>query len=205
MKKAKCEKCKKYTYVYEHHILPQARFGKDTETVSLCGKCHKEYPQFPGNKESSLEFHYEKFFKWMMGLSIFEDLFIKGDDDRAEARADAKNRYIELKGRALFYDYELSIYFEKIFTWLENYVKEQNELTINFRFGYFNTFFSKYILALFRILESYKFIKNIDVIVNWYHLDDDEDMEKAGKEYEKIVNLSFNYISCEDWYEVHLH
>ncbi len=73
MKKSRCRKCGKYTFTYEHHILPQAQFGKDTETVNLCGNCHTEYHQYLGNKElknPSIEFHYEKFFKWMMGLTL---------------------------------------------------------------------------------------------------------------------------------------
>ncbi|NJO88486.1 MAG: hypothetical protein HC831_05615 [Chloroflexia bacterium] len=73
MKKAKCEKCRKYTYVYEYHILPQAQFGKDTDTIKLCGNCHTEYHQCVENQElrnPSVEFHYEKFFTWLMGLTL---------------------------------------------------------------------------------------------------------------------------------------
>ena len=73
MKRDKCRKCGKYTFVYEHHILPQSQFGKNTETMNLCGNCHTDYHQHLGNKElknPSIEFHYEKFFKWLMGLSV---------------------------------------------------------------------------------------------------------------------------------------
>ena len=30
MKKSRCRKCGKYTFTYEHHILPQSQFGKET-------------------------------------------------------------------------------------------------------------------------------------------------------------------------------
>jgi len=72
MKKGHCEKCKKYTYVAEHHILPKCEFG-DGETVDLCSNCHTDYHQklgFKNLKGNSMEFHYEKFLRWLTGLSI---------------------------------------------------------------------------------------------------------------------------------------
>ena len=38
-KRGKCEKCGKFFYVHEHHVLPKAFFGKG-KTVKLCPNCH---------------------------------------------------------------------------------------------------------------------------------------------------------------------
>jgi hypothetical protein len=73
MKKDYCEKCKKYLIVQEHHILPQSTFGKTKETIKLCPNCHTDYHNSLGSKNlknPDMEFHFEKFYRWLAGLSI---------------------------------------------------------------------------------------------------------------------------------------
>ena len=73
MREAKCEKCGKYLYVENHHILPQSLFGNKTETKQLCSSCHTDYHQKIGAKalkNKSVEFHYEQFYRWLASLSI---------------------------------------------------------------------------------------------------------------------------------------
>jgi len=72
MKIGQCEKCKKLTWIENHHILPQCEYG-DGETYELCPNCHNDYHQklgFKNLKGKSIEFHFEMFFRWMAGLSI---------------------------------------------------------------------------------------------------------------------------------------
>jgi predicted HNH restriction endonuclease len=73
MKKDYCRKCGKYGSVQEHHILPQSTFGKNNEKINLCPNCHADYHEQLGRNNlsnTSMEFHFEKFFKWISGLSI---------------------------------------------------------------------------------------------------------------------------------------
>jgi hypothetical protein len=69
-----CRKCGKKTFVFLHHILPQNLFGKNTETVPLCGDCHTKYHQHLGQKNlknPDIKFHYQTFLKWLyLGVII---------------------------------------------------------------------------------------------------------------------------------------
>lgn len=72
MKKGLCEKCKKFTWIEKHHILPQCDFS-EKETYKLCPTCHTDYHQKLGNKNlkgKTIEFHYLNFYRWLAGLSI---------------------------------------------------------------------------------------------------------------------------------------
>lgn len=76
MRKEKCRKCGQFTYVYKHHPLPQAIFGKgknnmDLDTVHLCGNCHTDYHEYLGKKElknPDAKFHYQKWYTWFYML-----------------------------------------------------------------------------------------------------------------------------------------
>ncbi len=73
MKKDICAKCKKYTYVETHHVLPQNLFGGAGDLVNLCPNCHTEYHQKLGTKElknPDMEFHFYKFYRWLYGVGI---------------------------------------------------------------------------------------------------------------------------------------
>lgn len=79
MKKDKCRKCGKYTYVEEHHPLPKNMFKGEGGTIPLCPNCHTEYHQklgFKNLKNPSMEFHFEKFYRWLMGLAIAGAIFL---------------------------------------------------------------------------------------------------------------------------------
>lgn len=78
MKKDFCEKCRKFTWIEFHHPLPKSVFGEG-ETCKLCSNCHTDYHQKLGGKNlknDSMEFHLEKFFRWLAGLSIVLALII---------------------------------------------------------------------------------------------------------------------------------
>ena len=70
--------------------------------------------------------------------------------------------------------------------------------TANFAFEYFNTSSSK---CLFDILKRLAQFKNqgMDVRVNWFYEEYDEDMKETGEDYEDVLNLSFNYIEVEEF------
>ncbi len=79
MEKDFCEKCENYGWVEKHHVLPKCEFGDDGELVKLCPNCHTDYHQKLGRKNlknKSMVFHFEKFYRWLAGLSIILIIFV---------------------------------------------------------------------------------------------------------------------------------
>jgi NAD-dependent SIR2 family protein deacetylase len=71
MRKGKCDKCGKITYVEEHHILPKSTFGENDQKVDLCPNCHTDYHQELGTKNlknPDIVFHLFFYEKWKYGL-----------------------------------------------------------------------------------------------------------------------------------------
>jgi hypothetical protein len=61
-KKGQCEKCEKYFYVHEHHILPKSIFEKKGNTAKLCPNCHTHFHEYskthtkePNNEQEALK------------------------------------------------------------------------------------------------------------------------------------------------------
>ena len=74
-----CQKCKKFTYVEKHHVLPKSIFGETKETAKLCPNCHTEYHQHLGTgnlKNEDMVFHFYTFYKWLSGLVVVLGLLI---------------------------------------------------------------------------------------------------------------------------------
>jgi len=68
-----CRKCNTYGEVEKHHILPKCEYGEMGDIILLCPNCHRKYHKALGRKNlkgNSMEFHFEKFYRWMAGLSI---------------------------------------------------------------------------------------------------------------------------------------
>jgi hypothetical protein len=71
MKKGTCRKCEKFTWVEEHHPLPQSIFGGIGGTVTLCRNCHADYHEYLGKegmKNKDMVFHLYTFEKWLAGV-----------------------------------------------------------------------------------------------------------------------------------------
>ena len=67
---------------------------------------------------------------------------------------------------------------------------------INFRLDGFNTSSIMYISMLFRTIDSMWNDKNI--VVNWYYLDMDEDMQEYGENFKEMLkHIEMNLIPVE--------
>lgn len=70
-----CKKCGEEFYCDKHHLLPKGLFGEG-ETDFLCPNCHREFHKKLGYKylrkenKQSMEFYFEKYFRWLAGLTI---------------------------------------------------------------------------------------------------------------------------------------
>lgn len=118
---------------------------------------------------------------------------IKGTDDTPNVILDAENNIIEFSGRSLPED--VATFYAPILEWIDGYAKSPNDKTeVIIKLEYFNTASSKMILD---ILLKFEEIHNEgqDVVVSWYYMEDDEDMEEAADEYADIVDIPFQKFS----------
>ena len=121
-----------------------------------------------------------------------EPISIEGTPKTPTVKFDASTGNVEIKGRSIP---ENSIEFYKpLVDWLEEYGKGPMEkTTVNIQLEYFNTSSSKCILDLFKKLEIIQ-NANREVLVNWYHEEDDEDIMEAGENYKLMTKLPFQII-----------
>ncbi len=78
-KKAICEKCGNYFYVHEHHILPQAIFGKSGETVPLCPNCHTHFHEYSRKETKDIKDKEEALLiwrKWLKTIAVVVSVWI---------------------------------------------------------------------------------------------------------------------------------
>lgn len=101
--------------------------------------------------------------------------------------ADYMKGELTLHGRMYSY-----IPFENIIPaiiWMNNYItNEKGKFTLIFKLYYFNTAASKVIAELLHFAK-----RRLDDLLQiiWYHHEEDEDMEEAGEEFQKLVKHEF--------------
>ncbi len=63
-KKERCEKCKEYFYVHDHHILKKSIFGEG-ETKKLCPNCHTHYHEYLKKQDIDPEDMKQNLYIWL--------------------------------------------------------------------------------------------------------------------------------------------
>ena len=122
-----------------------------------------------------------------------EPLLIDATDDTPQIILDSNNNKFEITGRSLPED--VIKFYEPIFNWLESYTSKPNEKTeIVLKIDYFNSASQRALNEMLTIL-SRAHNKGHEVAIKWHYMEDDEDMLEAGKEFEDLTKLPFNYIS----------
>jgi len=71
---------------------------------------------------------------------------------------------------------------------MESIAMDWDELTIDFEFNYYNTGTIHYLSRIFKILEA--MATRADVIVNWYFLSNDSDMQEIGIDFQETMKLN---------------
>ncbi len=85
-----------------------------------------------------------------------------------------------------------------VLRWLEEYlagIKSNNPNPLRFEFSllYFNTVSAKYILEIMRLLYlSHSDGKKVQIV--WHYKERDEDIKESGEEFERLVNLPFEFV-----------
>ncbi len=82
-----------------------------------------------------------------------------------------------------------------VLEWIDNYIKDPKETTVlEFYLSYFNTVSAKNIhKIMIKIEELAKSGKR--VIIRWMYNKDDEILREAGKDFEQIVEVKFEFIA----------
>jgi hypothetical protein len=91
-------------------------------------------------------------------------------------------------------------FYDQILSWLHEFsiylIKRENKrdpVIFDLNFDYFNSSSGKLILDICKVLAALR-VKGIDISVNWYYENGDEDMLEVGKEMSNIVRFPFEYI-----------
>ena len=122
-----------------------------------------------------------------------EAIYLEQTDDTPKVILDKDKGIFELSGKSL--PHNPSKFYYPLIDWIGEYAKAPNPKTeFNVKMDYFNTASSKMLLDIFEKLEKMH-AGDTDVIVYWYHDEDDVDMEEAGEEYGDIVEVPFKLLT----------
>ncbi len=86
-------------------------------------------------------------------------------------------------------------FFEPVNEWIENYIdQEKRGITLNIRMNYINSSSSKCFIDIFEILENYA-AEGGEVMVNWYYMEDDDDIYDTGEELLEDMDFPYQLIA----------
>ena len=91
------------------------------------------------------------------------------------------------------YPENASAFYEKLITWIKNYISLTKEIKLSFKFVYFNTSSSKAILDIIELLENYH-KHGGKVQLTWQYEVDDEDIYESGIEFTESLSLPFTLV-----------
>lgn len=120
-------------------------------------------------------------------------LQIIGTDESPNVLLDKENGKFEFSGKSLPED--VKAFYAPIIDWLKEYATCPNDETlVNFKMDYFNSASAKQILDILTHFEKVH-KQGKQVLVRWYYLEDDEDMQDAGLSYQGIVDVPLENIA----------
>ncbi len=129
-----------------------------------------------------------------------EDLLIKATSTTPKVEFYPAKNLFEISGSSRPED--VRVFYGPILAQLENFRKEiadntddyqDNPFVFNFKFNYFNSSSAKFILDM--LIEVNNFLNDgINIKVNWYFEDGDEDMKEVGEELTEMLDIQPQYI-----------
>lgn len=122
---------------------------------------------------------------------------IESTEVTPSVKLDAEKGILEFKGRSSP-SVSLEFYYPILSNLDKAFVNGTTAITASFAFEYFNTSSSKCLLDILKRLAQFK-SRGMDVQINWYYEEDDEDMKEAGEDYEEALGMSFNYIAVDEF------
>jgi hypothetical protein len=183
-----------YMYLQEELLAFVRVFDIKAQLNGSALELNKIYPMSEGDVLSinNTLLSFNGLFLQYFNDSLFAPLKINATESTPDVFFDPQKNILEIKGCSIP---ENSVaFYSKISNWLENYFKTNpNHIKVNIRLDYFNTTSSKCILDLLFRLQSYK-TDDIEMQINWFFQDGDEDLEEAGLNYSEIIKIPFAVI-----------
>jgi hypothetical protein len=88
-------------------------------------------------------------------------------------------------------------FYRPILTWIEDYFNNPHDTTIiSFDLEYFNTSSSKMLLQIIRKFQKLE-DQDKEIKVEWYYLEDDEDILESGVTFQDLTSIDFEFISYQ--------
>ena len=129
-----------------------------------------------------------------------QSLIVQATSETPYVCFDARKWILEMTGRGTAKN--STPFFLKLFDWLnywhQNYQQINSAIVVNFRFDYYNDDFSKWLyFYIFRKLNNLHG-KGVEITVNWYYDQDDEEMYEQGLDFQSGTTYPFNFIEKTD-------
>ena len=102
-------------------------------------------------------------------------------------------QYLIIKGRSC--PDNAQSFYSRVYQSIDSYNQlGKKALTVFFNLEYFNTSSAKCIFDLFKKLQTTS-SSGMEIVVNWYYEEEDEDMLESGEDFSEFFNFSFNLVS----------
>lgn len=183
-----------YIYLQEEMLALIIVFEKKSSINGYPIELNKIYPMSEGDVLtcSNKLLSFNGLFRHYYNCAQFASLQINATETTPEVNFDSRKNNLEITGCSVP---ENGMHFySKLSNWIENYLlTNPNHIKVNIRLDYFNTTSSKCILDLLYRLQSYK-TDDIELQINWFFQNGDEDLEEAGLNYSEMVKIPFTLI-----------
>ena len=121
-----------------------------------------------------------------------ENFYSVGSDKTPRISLNAATGEMEFSGRSI--PENSAKLYDPIIAWIDEYLKSPNKETVFVvKLEYFNTSSSKYLLEIFRRFED-AFKSGMQVSVQWYYEQEDEDMQESGDDFRDILKIPVELI-----------
>jgi hypothetical protein len=104
---------------------------------------------------------------------------------------DSQNGLLEIKGSSIMED--CYSFYGPLIDWIQQYVTEPADTTVNIELDYFNSASAKILLLIFKTLAKIQ-QAGCSLKVNWAFQEDDDDIRDSGYDFSKLAKVDFNFI-----------
>ncbi len=128
-------------------------------------------------------------------MRIVPDFYVEPTSTTPLIQFDPSTRVLHFEGKSS--PENAPKFYEAIHDWFKSDEFNGASVTVNMSLTYFNTSSCKCLFIIFKKLNEFR-SSGMDVLVNWFYEEDDDDMIEAGEDFSEIFDMNFNLIELED-------
>jgi hypothetical protein len=122
-----------------------------------------------------------------------EPLIIEGTEDTPAIILNSRENHFEISGRSL--PEEVISFYSPVMAWLDRYAADPNDKTVfKLKLDYINSASQRAIHEILTTMEKIK-TRGREVEIEWYFVEDDDEMKETGEEYSELVDIPFSFKS----------